>query len=196
MDDGIEDLIATTEFFDDEDTDSIVAPSEISFFSDFEADEMSTELCTDSDSEVYTVQEQINCPVQTPSNDLSLTGINEMPETDLDSPDSVQQAENTTLQTDPLQTTVYVNTNSPTTPQLSLPSCDSNSQLHPSGFTIVGDNIDKNFRPSYQRQDRQTKLLHYFHAYAAKNRVDVSSLSDTRPAAILSPESTCQLSLT
>jgi len=56
------------------------------------------------------------------------------------------------------------------------------------GFTIVGDNIDKNFRPSYQRQDRQTKSVHYFHSYAAKNRVDISTLSDARPAAVLSAD--------
>ena len=28
------------------------------------------------------------------------------------------------------------------------------------GFVIVGDNLDKNFRPSHQREDRQTKSLH------------------------------------
>ena len=54
---------------------------------------------------------------------------------------------------------------------------------------VAGDNIDKNYRPSYQRQDRQIKSLHHFHAYAVKNRVDVSSLSDARPAAVISPES-------
>ena len=105
--------------------------------------------------------------------------------TDLDSVDSPQQTDNSTvLQTDPVQT---VNTLSSTASLLNIPSHDSNSRL--CGFIIVGDNIDKNFRPSYQRQNRQTKSLHYFHAYAAKNRVDVSSLSDVRPAATLSPES-------
>ena len=69
------------------------------------------------------------------------------------------------------------------------PSHDTNSESGPLGFTIIGDNIDKNFRPSYQRQDRQTKSLHYFHSYAAKNRVDVSSLSDAKPSAVLSVES-------
>jgi len=57
------------------------------------------------------------------------------------------------------------------------------------GFSIVGDNIDKNFRPSYQRQDRQTKSLHYFHAYAAKNCVDISAMSDGKPAANLTFDS-------
>ena len=53
---------------------------------------------------------------------------------------------------------------------------------------IVGDNLDKNFRPSHQREDRQTKSLHIFHSYAVKNRVDVSSLSDEPASAVISPE--------
>ena len=44
------------------------------------------------------------------------------------------------------------------------------------GFAIVGYNIDKNVRPSYQREDRKTQSLHYFHSYAVKDRVDISSL--------------------
>jgi len=56
------------------------------------------------------------------------------------------------------------------------------------GFVIVGDNLDKNFRPSHQREDRQTKSLHIFHSYAVKNRVDVSSLSDRPASAEISPE--------
>ena len=37
------------------------------------------------------------------------------------------------------------------------------------GYKIVGDNVDKNNRPNFQRTDRQTKSLHYFHACAAKD---------------------------
>ena len=44
------------------------------------------------------------------------------------------------------------------------------------GFAIVGYNIDKNVRPSYQREDRKTQSLHYFHSHAVKYRVDISSL--------------------
>ena len=54
------------------------------------------------------------------------------------------------------------------------------------GFVIVGDNLDKNFRPSHQREDRQTKSLHVFHSCVIKNRIDVSSLSDKPAAAVLS----------
>ena len=56
------------------------------------------------------------------------------------------------------------------------------------GFVIVVDNVDKNFRPSHQREDRQTKSLHITHSYAVKNRVDISMLSDEPPSAVLSPE--------
>lgn len=38
----------------------------------------------------------------------------------------------------------------------------------------VYDNIDKNFRPSFQRKDWQTKSMHYFHAYAVADRLNLS----------------------
>ena len=41
-----------------------------------------------------------------------------------------------------------------------------------------------NLRPSYQRQDRTTKSLHYFHSYALRNRVDISGMSDKGPSSI------------
>jgi len=37
------------------------------------------------------------------------------------------------------------------------------------GFKIVGDNIDKNVRPSFQRAQHQTKSLHYFNSYAVRD---------------------------
>jgi L1 cell adhesion molecule like protein len=49
-----------------------------------------------------------------------------------------------------------------------------------SGFKIVGDNLDKNFRRSYQRLERQTVSHHYFHMYAVKDRVDLCQASDLR----------------
>lgn len=56
------------------------------------------------------------------------------------------------------------------------------------GYAIIGDNIDKNVRPSYQRQDRTTQSLHYFHSYALKNRINICEMSDKRPDSIdLSP---------
>jgi len=38
----------------------------------------------------------------------------------------------------------------------------------------VGDNIDKNFRPTFQRHDNKTTSLH-----AVKDRIDCSAFSDT-----------------
>ena len=43
------------------------------------------------------------------------------------------------------------------------------NQLKLCGCSIVGDNIDKNVRWSYERQDRTTNSLHYFHSYAVQN---------------------------
>lgn len=46
------------------------------------------------------------------------------------------------------------------------------------GFKIIGDNIDKNIRPRHQTLDSNTN---YFQAYAVKDRVNCSSLSDVTP---------------
>lgn len=51
-------------------------------------------------------------------------------------------------------------------------------------YKIVGDNIDKNIRPSFQRVSHQTKSLHYFHSYAAMDRVNFSNLSNDVPHSI------------
>lgn len=51
-----------------------------------------------------------------------------------------------------------------------------------SGFKYVGDNIDKNVKPRFMRVDRRTESLHYFNAYAVKDRVDSSSLSPKMPS--------------
>ena len=50
-----------------------------------------------------------------------------------------------------------------------------------SGFKLVGDNIDKNFRRSFYRHYRKTISMHAFHMYAVKDRIDFSSLSDVAP---------------
>jgi len=53
------------------------------------------------------------------------------------------------------------------------------------GFKIVGDNVDKNIKPSLQRITHQTKSLHYFHSCAVKDRVNLSSASDvSRPLSL------------
>ena len=49
------------------------------------------------------------------------------------------------------------------------------------GFKLVGDNIDKNVRPSFSRSDKKTQSLHCFHYYATLDRVNLSSFSDVTP---------------
>lgn len=49
------------------------------------------------------------------------------------------------------------------------------------GFKIVGDNIDKNFHPSFQCYSNKTNSIHAFHMYVVQDRVDFSSFSDIKP---------------
>jgi len=42
-------------------------------------------------------------------------------------------------------------------------------------YKLVGDNLDKNVKPCDMRIDNQTKSLHYFHMYALRDRIDLSS---------------------
>ena len=46
---------------------------------------------------------------------------------------------------------------------------------------ICGDNIDWSIHPRYIRSNQQTQSVHYFHSYAIKDRVDISTLSDVPP---------------
>ena len=66
----------------------------------------------------------------------------------------------------------------------------SNSGMGWTGFKIVGDNIDRNVRPSYQRVYQQTQSLHHFHAMAVQDRVDLSvSSTSTIPTQPVDPDS-------
>lgn len=61
------------------------------------------------------------------------------------------------------------------------------------GYRFVGDNIDKNIHPSFQRQERHhVQSLHYFHGYAVKDRVNLSEYSDDIPP-FLTPDPTVLL---
>ena len=42
------------------------------------------------------------------------------------------------------------------------------------GFMFVGDNIDKNVNPRFQRCENRGQSLHYFHGYALRDRVDLN----------------------
>lgn len=72
------------------------------------------------------------------------------------------------------------NVNCPLQSSLSVKECV--------GFVLVTDNVDKNIRPSYQRENRQTQSLHYCHSCAVKNHVSVTGLSDNRASAEISVE--------
>ena len=54
-------------------------------------------------------------------------------------------------------------------------------QLRHCGYRICGDNIDKMIRRRHLRSDRENISLHYFHSFAAENRVNFSEFSDIRP---------------
>ena len=50
------------------------------------------------------------------------------------------------------------------------------------GYKFVGDNLDRNIKPSFQRQESHTgQSLHYFHGYAVQDRVDLSCYSNANP---------------
>ena len=51
-------------------------------------------------------------------------------------------------------------------------------QIRHKGFRLCGDNIDISIHRRTLRSDRRNQSLHYFHAYAVENQVDVSHLSD------------------
>ena len=50
------------------------------------------------------------------------------------------------------------------------------------GFTVIGDNVDKKVKPRYMRSDNQSKDLHFFHLYAAKDCIDLSAASEEFPS--------------
>lgn len=62
--------------------------------------------------------------------------------------------------------------------QLSTPHSPEPATAEWCGFKIVGDNVDKNVRPSLQRLTHQTQSLHHFHSYAVKDRVNFGAASD------------------
>ena len=68
----------------------------------------------------------------------------------------------------------------PSTAMQSLSTSESQYKDNPQTcyFKLVGDNLDKNTKPRYMRSDRQTTSLHYFHAYAVLDRVNVSAMSN------------------
>ncbi len=71
------------------------------------------------------------------------------------------------------------------TPQPSpIPSQQVNIQCQPTFYRLCGDNIDKTVRHRYIRTDSQAASFHYFHSYAAADRVDFSQLPSEVPSAV------------
>lgn len=48
------------------------------------------------------------------------------------------------------------------------------------GYKFVGDNIDKNVKPSLQWHELQGQSLHHFHGYAVQDRMELLRLSSKR----------------
>ena len=47
------------------------------------------------------------------------------------------------------------------------------------GFKLVGDNLDKNLNRRHQRIDRKTQSFHFFQSFAVRDRIDLSSCSQS-----------------
>ena len=59
---------------------------------------------------------------------------------------------------------------------------ESASNLVPMvGYKLVGDNIDKNVRSRYSRQDKPTLSMHFYHSYAVCDRTSIAGLSEEIP---------------
>lgn len=61
----------------------------------------------------------------------------------------------------------------------------SPAKCHP-GLTVVTDNIDKTARLRDQQMDAQSKSLHYAQAYAVKDQIEYSQLSNMPPPPVKS----------
>lgn len=61
------------------------------------------------------------------------------------------------------------------------------------GYKFVGDNIDKNIKPRFQRYENKGQSLHYFHGYAVRDRVDLATFSDKTPPTPTSVDTSCFL---
>ena len=49
------------------------------------------------------------------------------------------------------------------------------------GYKFVGDNIDKNVKPSHQRYELKGLSLHHFHGFAVRDWVNFSGMSEESP---------------
>ena len=133
-------------------------------------------------------------PFSQPSETPPLCPLPGQASSEADNPSSpFLQSSETPLSSLPVQpSSEAVNPSSPflqssETPRSSLPVQASSVQC--CGFVLMTDNVDKNMRPTYQRESRQTESLHWCHSCAVKNRVDVSGLSDVPASGEITVES-------
>jgi L1 cell adhesion molecule like protein len=56
------------------------------------------------------------------------------------------------------------------------------------GFKLVGDNVDKNIKHSFDRVDTHTLSLHYYHCFAVQDRLDLSGFSDQSRSGVIEME--------
>ena len=80
----------------------------------------------------------------------------------------------------------YVDDNNVDLSESDMDTTDSEEIIENNGsrsksYKEVGDNLDKNIRPSFRRISHQTKSIHYFHTIAVKDHIDFSDLSDSVP---------------
>ena len=57
-------------------------------------------------------------------------------------------------------------------------------------FKIVGDNVDKNVTPRYNRVGHRVTSLHYYHSFAIQDRINVNSLASVNVPSCLPHPST------
>ena len=51
----------------------------------------------------------------------------------------------------------------------------------PQNYKFIIDNVDKNTKPSFQRDELKRKSHHCVHGYSVQDRIDTSLLSDKEP---------------
>ena len=56
------------------------------------------------------------------------------------------------------------------------------------GFKIVGDNLDKNYKPRHQTLTHQNQSMHFFQSFAVMDRVNLSEYSDIPPVQHISEQ--------
>lgn len=146
---------ADTAFFTDSDVESIEAPP----FSPFSVGDVEEVNNIDEESDV----ENIEAPPFSP------LGVGDAEKVGLETRASVDD-EDVSLEQRLTTSMPSASNNSEETTRTVSRVCNS--------YKIVIDNLDKNFRASYQRIDRTTQSFHCVHAYAVLDRVDFSGLSD------------------